>query len=117
MNQMLKKEFQDWIESKHLMTKNNLAERGCAGSTGLIDVPLSGERALAHIVSLDGLQVRASRPHSATPRAFLRWAGSKRYLLRYLVQHLPRSFGSYFEPFLGSGSLFFLLQPSRAVLG
>src|SRR5207247_1019343 len=45
------------------------------------------------------------------------WAGSKRYLLSRFVQHLPRSYGTYFEPFLGSGSLFFLLQPSSAVLG
>jgi DNA adenine methylase len=62
------------------------------------------------------LEARAAAPLSATPRAFLRWAGSKRFLLRHLVPLLPRAIGTYHEPFLGSGSLFFLLRPERAVL-
>src|SRR5664280_2687899 len=59
---------------------------------------------------------RASRPLSSTPRAFLRWAGSKRSLLRHVVPVLPAQFNNYWEPFLGSGSLFFTLQPARAFL-
>ena len=72
---------------------------------------------LTHIVDIDLLKERAALPHSARPRPFLRWAGSKRYLLRSIIEHLPRSYGTYFEPFLGAGSLYFLLQPSSAVLG
>ncbi len=53
---------------------------------------------------------------SATPRPFLRWAGSKRSLLAHFVDVLPTTFRQYHEPFLGSGSLFFLLQPERAIL-
>lgn len=71
---------------------------------------------LAHIVNLDALRERAALPLSASPRPFLRWAGSKRYLLGSIVNTLPRSYGTYFEPFLGAGSLYFLLQPSSAVL-
>jgi DNA adenine methylase len=59
---------------------------------------------------------RAASPLSAVPRAFLRWAGSKRLVLPHIVPHLPKQFGTYFEPFLGGGSLFFLLRPSKAVL-
>jgi DNA adenine methylase len=59
---------------------------------------------------------RASSPLSATPRAFLRWAGSKRLLLPHIVPLLPARYGTYYEPFLGGGSLFFLLQPSKALL-
>lgn len=99
------------------MNKNNLAKRGNIVSRGIGEAPLRMEPTLSHIISTDALGVRASRPHAAMPRAFLRWAGSKRYLLKYLVQHLPRSYGTYFEPFVGAGSLFFLLQPSSAVLG
>ncbi len=62
------------------------------------------------------LRTRASRPMSESPRAFLRWAGSKRYLLPHLVRVLPAEFNHYYEPFLGSGSLFFLLEPGRATL-
>ena len=62
------------------------------------------------------LETRASSPRSALPRPFLRWAGSKRWLLRHLLPFLPRQFGTYHEPFLGSGALFFLLCPDRASL-
>ena len=37
-------------------------------------------------------------------------------LARQLIPHLPAKFRTYWEPFLGGGSLFFLLQPERAVL-
>jgi DNA adenine methylase len=63
------------------------------------------------------LAERAARSLSATPRPFLRWAGSKRSLLTQIVDVLPPTFRRYYEPFLGSGSLFFLLQPEQAVLG
>ena len=59
---------------------------------------------------------RASMPMRAMPRPFLRWAGSKRWLLKHLAPLLPPRFRTYREPFLGSGALFFLLCPSRAVL-
>jgi DNA adenine methylase len=51
------------------------------------------------------------------PRSFLRWVGSKRGHLEKLIPALPETFNTYWEPFLGSGALFFLLMPSRAVLG
>jgi DNA adenine methylase len=67
-------------------------------------------------VKLDDILARASAQLSATPRPFLRWAGSKRRLLPELVEHLPDQFGTYWEPFLGSGSLYFCLQPETAHL-
>lgn len=62
------------------------------------------------------LFLRADTPNSTLPRPFLRWAGSKRFLLKYIIDALPTSFGTYREPFLGSGALFFLLQPKQAYL-
>jgi DNA adenine methylase len=56
-----------------------------------------------------GAREDASRP-------FLKWAGGKRQLLRELVRHVPKTYGHYFEPFLGGGALFFELQPRKAVL-
>jgi len=53
---------------------------------------------------------------SAVPRPFLRWAGSKQALLQSIVPLLPKSYGRYYEPFLGSGALFFHLKPKRATL-
>jgi DNA adenine methylase len=49
-------------------------------------------------------------------RPFIKWAGGKRQLLPYLLKHRPKTYGSYFEPFLGGGALFFALRPTKAVL-
>ena len=69
-----------------------------------------------HLLRHSDLYQRAERPLSSVPRAFLRWAGSKRSILSRIVEILPPHFRTYREPFLGSGSLFFLLQPTNAVL-
>jgi DNA adenine methylase len=49
----------------------------------------------------------------------LRWAGGKRQILQHLLANVPNDAGDrlYIEPFLGAGSLFFALQPKRAILG
>lgn len=44
---------------------------------------------------------------SRGPTPFLKWAGGKRQLLPELRKALPRTFGRYFEPFVGGGALFF----------
>jgi DNA adenine methylase len=40
-------------------------------------------------------------------RPFLKWAGGKRQLLPHLRRFYPEEFRAYFEPFLGSGAVFF----------
>lgn len=47
---------------------------------------------------------------------FLKWAGGKRWLVSQYLDIVPRQFGQYIEPFLGSGALFFALQPQKAIL-
>ncbi len=46
---------------------------------------------------------------------FLKWAGGKRWLIPKIKDSIP-PFKTYFEPFLGSGTLFFALEPKSAVL-
>jgi DNA adenine methylase len=40
-------------------------------------------------------------------RPFLKWVGGKRQLLPVLRRYYPASYGAYFEPFAGSGAVFF----------
>lgn len=56
-----------------------------------------------------------SRPFTSS-RPFVKWAGGKRQLLPELLRHAPARFGTYYEPFVGGGALFFQLRPRRAVL-
>ena len=50
------------------------------------------------------------------PRPFVKWVGGKRQLLDRLVRYIPERFGTYHEPFVGGGALFFHLRPERACL-
>jgi len=52
-----------------------------------------------------------------TPKPFIRWVGGKRFLAGRITAAAPTSFGKYFEPFLGSGAVFFQLEPSASILG
>lgn len=49
-------------------------------------------------------------------KPFLRWAGGKRWLAPLLASFFTGRSGRYFEPFLGSGSIFFAARPTKAVL-
>ncbi|ESS05770.1 MAG: DNA adenine methylase (dam) [uncultured archaeon A07HB70] len=48
--------------------------------------------------------------------AVLNWAGGKRHLLDELYRRLPAAFGAYHEPMVGSGALFFDLEPDGGTI-
>jgi DNA adenine methylase len=52
---------------------------------------------------------------SITP--FLKWAGGKRWLVANYPKVFPTKVNRYFEPFLGSGAVFFHIEPKESVLG
>lgn len=49
-------------------------------------------------------------------KPFVKWAGGKQALAERLVERFPKNFGTYYEPFIGGGSVFFTLNPNRAVI-
>src|SRR2546426_969277 len=62
-------------------------------------------------------QEASSAPKSYIP--FLRWPGGKRWAARTIVPIIRKALGkggTYYEPFLGGGAVFFSLVPERAVL-
>ncbi len=46
----------------------------------------------------------------------LKWAGGKSQLLDLLVPMVPKDYGTYIEPFVGGGALFFAVIPERAII-
>jgi DNA adenine methylase len=66
----------------------------------------------------EGLPKSEQNIAPVTVRPFIKWAGGKTGLLPELLSLIPERFKSsaentYFEPFVGSGALFFALNPSR----
>lgn len=54
---------------------------------------------------------------SITPASpFIKWPGGKAQLLPELSSRLPEQIGTYVEPFVGGGALFFNTQPAKAIL-
>lgn len=49
-------------------------------------------------------------------KPFLRWAGSKRKMLPKLLNYVNIPFNNYYEPFMGSASLFFALNIKKGIL-
>jgi DNA adenine methylase len=47
---------------------------------------------------------------------FLKWPGGKRWLVQDYGQAFPPISGTYFEPFLGAGAVFFMTGPKSAYL-
>lgn len=60
------------------------------------------------------------KPHEELPgtvKPFLKWPGGKRWIAPRLASCIKECLrNTYYEPFLGSGSVFFVLQPCDAVL-
>lgn len=46
----------------------------------------------------------------------VKWVGGKRQLMKEIVNCLPESYNTYFEPFIGGGAVFFTLKPKIAYI-
>lgn len=53
---------------------------------------------------------QSNRTNQAKP--FLKWVGGKGQLLSQFEPLFPKTFSHYYEPFVGSGAVFFYLQPT-----
>ncbi len=61
--------------------------------------------------------MKSSQTTSRKAKPFLKWAGGKRQQVDLLSEQIPVVInGTYHEPFLGGGALFFHLQPQKAKL-
>ena len=64
----------------------------------------------------DALIISEKENYVNKPYPFLKWAGGKRQLILQMVNHFPKSYKKYIEPFVGGGAVFFHLLPDKAIL-
>lgn len=49
-------------------------------------------------------------------KPFLKWVGGKGRVIAQLEQYFPKSYGRYFEPFVGGGAVYFYINPDEATI-
>jgi DNA adenine methylase len=49
-------------------------------------------------------------------QTFLRWVGSKKKHTKELIDIIPKDINTFYDPFVGGGSLLFFLKPKHAVI-
>ena len=49
-------------------------------------------------------------------KPLIKWSGGKSDEIKLFEQHIPQTFGTYIEPFIGGGSVYFYLNPTNAVI-
>jgi DNA adenine methylase len=74
------------------------------------DIAVSG-RSVLSMAHTKGLGLASVPGVEATP--FIKWAGGKTQLLSQLAPSVPKTFRTYYEPFVGSGAMFFWLSRVR----
>ncbi len=68
------------------------------------------------IPSSIGCSSPSTPPPVGSARPFVKWAGGKRKLLRELTKYLPENIGTYHEPFIGGGALYFTLGHEPSII-
>ena len=59
---------------------------------------------------------RVKTKRNSLLQPYLKWAGGKRQLLPEIGKHIPKSYNTYYEPFVGAGAVLFDLRPEKAVI-
>lgn len=47
----------------------------------------------------------------------IKWSGSKRSQAAEIIKYLPEKYDTYYEPFIGGGSMLYAINPKKAVCG
>lgn len=64
---------------------------------------------------LNDLRDRDSGEITPFKTQLIKWVGNKQRYADQIITHFPRTYGTYYEPFLGSGGVLANLAPARAV--
>ena len=53
---------------------------------------------------------------SKSLKPIIKWSGGKKDELKQIIPHIPETYSTYLEPFVGGGAVYFHLNPENAVI-
>lgn len=56
-----------------------------------------------------------AQPLARSKKQLLKWIGNKQRFAQHIISYFPSEYGTYYEPFLGSGAVLGTLAPKQAV--
>ncbi len=75
---------------------------------------------MSKLIAFDEALRKTKKPYldKASALPFIKWAGGKRSLIPSISKYLPETIGTYWEPFVGGGAVFFTIanRVDRAIL-
>ena len=71
-------------------------------------------KSLKPIKDSDGKTNNTVKRKSLKP--IIKWSGGKKDELTHIMPHIPDTYSTYLEPFIGGGAVYFHLNPSKAVI-
>lgn len=78
----------------------------------MLDKPIPQQ---SELFSLEEMPLSSSGGEKPFRTQLLKWVGNKQKQADAIIAYFPKQFGTYFEPFLGSGGVLGVLAPKNAV--
>lgn len=95
-----------------IMTKQALLDK--CGQLGLSKFKSKTKSELIGLLCGQKTDTGAASPPPLKP--LLKWSGGKSDEIKMFEHHFPSEYTTYIEPFIGGGSVYFHLQPQKAVI-
>lgn len=73
--------------------------------------------ALAKSVEVSDIKLNKKRNEKSFKSQLLKWVGNKQKVAEEIISYFPKDYVRYIEPFLGSGGVLGVLNPSKAIAG
>ena len=74
----------------------------------------NGIKGISGLKKQDIINVINNKKNSLNP--IIKWSGGKKDEIKKFIDHIPKTYDTYLEPFIGGGAVYFHLNPKKAVI-
>ena len=112
------------FSQKSHYTKHKNKKIPCQDNKGKIENVIENIIINKKLISINNENINtntmASKQEMETKRKnlnpIIKWSGGKKDELKHILPHIPDTYSTYLEPFIGGGAVYFHLNPEQAVI-